>query len=348
MLDTGIGAVRVLANAAKLLGDKFDPRTFGRISMQCDGYLIILNYTAEAQYEGGWNKYEKVCRGLILNRVTGEVVACPFNRFPNWGEETTTADLVEVTEKLDGSLAILHRVDGDYRIATRGAFHSDQAEWATAFLRRYDLSKLPANYTLLFEIIYPDNRIVIDYKGTEALILIGCRDRWTGRDFPYKRFSKIAQEFGLALSTICNFTSPEEVIEIAKGLDANHEGYVMRFADGKRFKVKGDAYRAVHRILSNLTFKAILEQAANETLSIYITHIPDEFMPQVKSWETEIRETVTRTLTRVGQELADAPKSNRKEFALHILEHYPADASYLFTMLDGKDIRPLIYKMEFR
>src|SRR3990172_2759927 len=119
---------------------------YGAVRAERFDDLILFDYRASAQWDNRWNWFERVSRGLILNARSGEVVACPFDKFFNWGENghTSSAPLVEVTEKLDGSLGILYRRNGKYCIATRGAFHSDQARWATAFLRqRYDLAGLP-------------------------------------------------------------------------------------------------------------------------------------------------------------------------------------------------------------
>lgn len=92
--------------------------------------LILFNYTNAAQFANRWNWFERQSRGLILNRETGEVVARPFPKFFNWGETNQpTASLVELTEKIDGSLGILYRHNGEFKIATRGSFTSDQALW---------------------------------------------------------------------------------------------------------------------------------------------------------------------------------------------------------------------------
>ena len=50
------------------------------------GELAIFNYTKAAQFAERWNFFERVSRGLILNAVTGEVVARSFDKFFNWGE----------------------------------------------------------------------------------------------------------------------------------------------------------------------------------------------------------------------------------------------------------------------
>src|SRR5690349_7854618 len=110
-------------------------KTYGDVYAAYSDDLVLFNYTALAQYNERWNWFELNSRGLILNTKTGEVVALPFPKFFNWGEggRTTTAAIQSITEKIDGSLGILYRANGEFRIATRGAFHSEQAVWATRY-----------------------------------------------------------------------------------------------------------------------------------------------------------------------------------------------------------------------
>src|SRR5690348_14694447 len=143
----------------------------GLITVRSLDDLIIANYTPRCAFEGAWDDDTLACRGLILRvdqpwsdseRIV-EVAARPFDKFFNLGEggRAPASALVEVTEKLDGSLGILFRHAGGFRVATRGAFQSEQALWASEFLQSYDLRALPDALTLLVEIIYPGNRIVV-------------------------------------------------------------------------------------------------------------------------------------------------------------------------------------------
>jgi RNA ligase len=311
--------------------------------------LVLLNYTSRAQFAGRWNWFERVCRGLILDRATGEVVARPFDKFFNWGEggQGTDARLAEATEKLDGSLGILFRRHGQYRIATRGSFESEQALWATGHLRRFDLSGLPGQFTLLFEIIYPGNRVVVDYGDREDLVLVGVRNRFSGEDYFYPAVECIARQFGFGLPQTYRIASADEALRLARSLDSNEEGWVLRFADGRRFKVKGEAYREIHRLISGLSFNRVLEAMAQGVLEEWLGSIPDEFMPEVETWRREIEERIQEANRRVALAFADAPKGTRKEFALWVQANHPADAPYLFALLDGRDIGPMILKREF-
>lgn len=308
--------------------------------------LVLLNYTDKAQYEGEWNFFERVSRGLILDEKTGEIVARPFDKFFNWDEQSFQGDIVEVTEKLDGSLGILYRHRGEYRIATRGDFHSEQAIWATEFLKKnFDLTNLPEEYTLLFEIIYPQNRIVVDYGNRHDLVLIGVRNRFTGEDFFYNDVARIAEWFGFSLPQTYHFKRIDEILELAKSVDHNFEGWVVRLSDGTRLKVKGKAYLDVHKVLYNLSFRSVVEKWFAGELDEYLDGIPDEFLKEVKDWVNDLEQTIQEKEQSIRKIVASLPQLNdRKDLAEWIHRNHPEKRHLIFKFIDGHDITPFIIK----
>jgi len=315
--------------------------------------MILFNYTHAAQWNARWNEYERVCRGLVLDANTGEIMALPFERFFNWGERglNSRSHIVDVTEKLDGSLIIAF-VDntGSWRCVTRGSFISDQALFATDYLNTLhpDIDA-PDNTTLLFEVIYPDNRIVIDYGPREDLVLIGARSNITLEDhhwFPY--LSKIASANDFSTPRYYAFNSWRAIMDARDKLDITHEGFVAHFADGSRFKFKGDAYMQMHKLISSISFKNTLEAIKTNTYHSLIERLPDEFMAEVQGYHNDImREVIT---VELGTEyvFSQRPKSDdRKDFAVWVMKNHKDDAPYLFAMYDGKDMTQLIYKLEF-
>ena len=314
--------------------------------------LLLFNYTNAAAYENNWNWLERVSRGLILDRKTGEVIARPFNKFFNWGEggRTTNVNLVEMTEKLDGSLGILYRHEGQYRIATRGSFDGEQALWATDHLQKhYTLADLAPEATLLFEIIYPDNRVVVDYGDMEDLVLIGIRNRHNGYDFSSQAVKDTASFYGFPSPKSYQFDSIEEVLALAPTIDANQEGWVARFSNGERFKVKGDAYRELHRLIHLASFKRVLEAVRDGKIDEWIRAIPHELLDDITDWRNKIDQTVTLAQQRVAEAWGAAPQGgSRKDFALWVKAEHLQDAPYLFALLDGKDIESMFYRIEFK
>jgi RNA ligase len=325
---------------------------YGDVRALYYGEFVLFNYSAKAQYANRWNWFELNSRGLILDVNTGEVVARPFPKFFNWSEygRTTDAPLKFITEKIDGSLGILYRTQDGYRIATRGAFDGEQALWATQYLKNnFSLDGLANELTLLFEIVYPENRIVIDYGDREDLILLGARNRFTGEMLPLETVRELASHYKFNMPTSYDFSSVDEMIAAAAKLNAEHEGWVATFEDGSIFKFKGTLYQMAHKLLIGVTFNQVLEAIANGRFDALIEGVPDEFLTVVREHQQNIETTVAEITTFVQQEMLSAPRESRRDFALWVQERYKGvmHTSYFFAALDGKPLAPLIYKHAF-
>ncbi|HWS84146.1 MAG TPA: RNA ligase [Ktedonobacteraceae bacterium] len=146
--------------------------------------LLIWNYTAKCQFERVWDQVTMQARGLIT-KSDGTIVGRGFKKFFNIEEHQGSIPLeaFKVTEKLDGSLGILFQVNGIAYIATRGSFTSEQAVKGTEILhRKYRDFPFQEQYTYLFEIVYPENSIVVDYGEREDLILLAVIHTKTGTE----------------------------------------------------------------------------------------------------------------------------------------------------------------------
>ena len=124
--------------------------------------LTIWNYTEKVQYENLWDEVTLSARGLVTDD-TGDIVATPFQKFFNIEEGKFEAtEKFEVYEKMDGSLGIVFWYRGQWVVATRGSFTSDQSIKAREILKKYNTDIMFRHLTFCFEIIYPENRIVLD------------------------------------------------------------------------------------------------------------------------------------------------------------------------------------------
>jgi RNA ligase len=220
--------------------------------------LSIFNYTERAQFEQEWTPVTLQCRGLIVDEA-GQVVARPWRKFFNYGDPTTgVLDLnakAEVTVKMDGSLGILYPGDGGWAVATRGSFTSEQAMHATQVLRdRYGDFEPPAGMTVLFEIVYPANRIVCDYGATDDLILLGAVDIETGESVGP---DWVSGWWGPQADTFTAGTLAEALTLPPR---PNAEGVVVRLVDfGVMVKIKQADYVEMHRILTQTTARSVWE-----------------------------------------------------------------------------------------
>lgn len=306
-----------------------------------DGNLFIANYTPKVQYERLWTDLLLLCRGIIIDKE-GQIKARPFPKFFNL-EEYQVEDLpienFEVYEKLDGSLGILY-FNKDWQIATRGSFYSEQAAKATELLHlKYSqyLNKFEKNRTYLFEIIYPKNRIVINYGDRELLVLLAIIDTQTGLEYSIEDFDfpeKVKKYDGIKdLNTL-------KTLE-----NANGEGFVIKFASGFRVKVKFDEYLRLHKLITQVTNKTIWEYLAGErNFEEILDRVPDEFYGWVKEVRQEFQSKFDKKYKEINAKYKNATKfDTRKEFAEWAKKQSNPDL--LFALLDGKRIDAKIWKL---
>lgn len=272
--------------------------------------LFIYNYTQTVQYEKKWNEVTLQTRGLILDDNMN-IIARPITKFFNLSEHTSEEipDLpFEVYEKLDGSLGIIYFLDNKPFIASRGSFISDQANHANKILyTKYEhiFEKLDRNKTYVVEIIYPSNRIVVDYSGLDDIILLGIIDTKTGNDLPL-------EDIGLPI--VKRYDGINDINELKTLEESNKEGFVVKFNNGFRVKVKFDEYVKLHRIITGVSSIVVWEYLSSGLpFDELLEKVPDEFFNWVKKTKDELQ----ANFDKIKQETEDSFWTiiNRKEFA---------------------------------
>lgn len=317
-----------------------------RVSGHPDGPLYIYNYTPRVQYDKLWDEATMMCRGLILD-ADGRIVARPFPKFFNWGEldESEQIELAQykprVKVKYDGSLGIAypHPVTGQFQIATRGSFVSEQALWANQYVAKMDpvTNYINPGQTLLFEIIYPHNRIVVDYDNWETLVYLATIDNFTGRETLATWVPRWA--------TI-GATSDVTFDDLLAGIDAdNEEGYVLYWPKlDKRVKVKFAEYVRLHRLVTGTTARTIWESLqTGESLDEILDRVPDEFADWVRdtaaNLQAEYRHILIEAYMRYQKLMLET--ETRKDFAIAAQGYEHRDL--LFNILDGRGISDSIW-----
>lgn len=252
-------------------------------------HLAIFKYSTDCVIERNWNLFTLMARGLVLDMKNRDVVATPFMKFFNFNEiEDGSVSIVEkdyiVTEKVDGSLGIMFFYDEKWIVATAGSFASEQAVWATKWVRdNLRLGLINELTTYLFEIVYPENKIVINYDFS-GLVLLGVFNGrgyetygWGRKPSGYETLVEVSEIVGARVAQYYDFNDMASIVDSAKKLDVNEEGYVIRFASGVRLKVKGDEYVRIHRLISKLTPLAIWKNILlGEDLSEIKRELPEE------------------------------------------------------------------------
>lgn len=317
--------------------------------------LYILGYSEKAQFERRWNAATLNCRGLIVDHDYN-IVARPWRKFFNLGEGYAEFDWdspVEVTDKVDGSLGILYHnplssfrgYGRDSLIATRGSFASDQAIHATkVWQEKYSSLIFDPSWTYLFEIVYPANRIVLDYKGMDDLVLLGAvhleHDIYIGPG---------------EASAYLNWTGPVaetfqyRTLQEAFSADPrpNAEGYVVR-SGSKMVKIKQVDYIELHRIVTNLNEKTVWElMLQGKSCEQICEPIPDEWHEWVKGVYDRLDQEQARRAAEIVDEYVNLVSSaqtdlglDRKAFAL-VASRSP-NRKYLFKLYDEQPISEMV------
>lgn len=333
----------------------------GRVSVSQTGDLYIFKYTQETHIKDLWNDVNRQARGIIF-RTDGTVVARPFEKFFNLHERPETEpkalpwdEGVEVYEKLDGSCGTGYiDNDGHWALATPGSLESDQAIMGTRILNEYlnaldeplyDIQHLPLDCTPVFEIIYPENRIVVDYKGATRLVLLAIFEH-NGVEWHPARVDRIAEA--------CGFTRPKRYdISLREEIpfEDNHEGYVARFGNGFRVKIKSPAYLRVHRILNHLSPKGVIDLIRGKEYGVTISQLPKELAKEFDDLRAFVQgiynEILTNAHARLNLMLEEVPDNSlRKQYAIWVSKNVPnAESGFVFALLDGKDIEDKIWRL---
>jgi hypothetical protein len=239
--------------------------------------LTIWCYGKKATYDNIWDEVTCKTRGLITHAHTGEVIARPFEKFFNintsFRPETSFESLAKepfmpfIQDKLDGSMGTYWNYQGQYGIATKGSFHSEQAEWATKFLhehyRTHGTHYWMAPWTPVFEIICQSvQHHVCHYEPKEdnKLVLISMCNRQSGEEILGKVLEHQGKINGLpvAETVTAAWTGGNDaknlvsLMAVTQYTRPNREGWVMSWArNGKpalKVKVKHEEFLRLQKI----------------------------------------------------------------------------------------------------
>jgi len=304
------------------------------------GELFIYNYTDKTAYDNYWNDETLQCRGLITDKE-GNIVARPFAKFFNLEayQGNLPIGTFDVYEKLDGSLGILYFYNNMPFIATKGTFVSPQAQRANEMLYsiyKESIALLDKNLTYLFEIVYPENRIVVNYGDQAFLTLLAVIETESGKELPLNDFSHLG--FPL-VERIDQLKDMETIIKLNEN---NREGFVIHFASGLRIKFKFEDYVKLHSIITQVTKKKIWKVLKeNKSFDEFIENIPDELFKWIKNTESSLREEYKKIEEEAWLDLKKVLAPYRKDIAMAIQKY--KHIHVMFSMLDNKDFSKYIW-----
>lgn len=116
-------------------------------------------------------------------------------------------------------------------------------------------------FTPIFEFCSPKCKIILDYEK-EMMTLIGLRENVTGYYIPYDEMKELADKSGLRCAKKIEIPSKiektSELLNYVENL-TGIEGIVLRFKDGRMYKIKTKWYGKVHKSKMSLQWGGLSE-----------------------------------------------------------------------------------------
>lgn len=297
--------------------------------------LSIYTYGRTCQYENHWTPVTTRCRGLVADDTDGRIVAHCLPKFFNHSQHGTGHDFApplpnepfEVFDKVDGSLGIVFHYGSRWHVASKGSFISEQAQWAQAWLdkARPD-GVLEPGCTYLAEIVYPENRIVVNNGDERTLVLLAVYDA-DGQERPALSYAEAWESLGgrvvrswraLPLTELARRAEQNLKLDDTAATGTDAEGWVVRFVSGVRVKIKFSEYARLHHALTGTNARDVWQYRGAEkfaylpaktlaqtigtsaadaerlaaipggALSSLLENVPDEFDAWVRSTAAEL------------------------------------------------------------
>lgn len=265
--------------------------------------IWIYNYTQYCNGKRLWDDITKTCRSLILDKEN-HIVARGFPKFFNYSEPEAELfdEEYEIYEKLDGSIILLFFYNNEWIFSSKGSFENNQVQKAKELMPESMKETLDKELTYVYEIIYPTNRIIVNYGSREELVYLSS-------------FTKGGIEKNVNKSLI---VSKSGTFQELQKEDSDLEGYVIRYKSGKRVKVKFLRYLRNHILHSNLTPEKIKKLFASSTLEQLLIDYEEEIHDFIKQEWSKLENQYSIKYNQLKEEFDLFFTKDRKQFYSNI------------------------------
>lgn len=204
-------------------------------------------------------------RGIVLEDGTWNVVAKPFRRFFNAGEDAENFAMFNwsnfsATSKEDGSLILVYFYAGEWHVNTSGSFGLDACyfsgrTWRELFwdVSGIDRDRLSGAYTYVFELCTPFNKVIRVYPEP-CVFLLSAFDNRDLHEVHVSTADYVASHLRVRRPEHHHFTSMDDIasfLEEREATDKTFEGIVIRDDANERYKIKSKTYLALHHLFDN-------------------------------------------------------------------------------------------------
>jgi T4 RnlA family RNA ligase len=272
-------------------------------------------------------------RGIMFYIGDGDdkvkLVCRPFKKFFNLGENPFTMDLDMTQENIhkvaikeDGSI-ISSYIDvptGELRLKSKQSLVSEQTRMANDFLSqpenwylKQDTTNLTKEgFTVIFELVSPTNRIVLEYPRTQLRVL-GVRSNEYGGLLDREDIVDHPALFDLWCAEYDYI--PHVSVPGLEGI----EGYVYTLKDQTMVKVKTNWYKTLHNLKDSISavrhlYEAIIDERIDDVKSMFAT---DEYtIRRIEDMEQAVVPKYNHMVNTVEDFYQTNKNQSRKDYAI--------------------------------
>jgi hypothetical protein len=318
-----------------------------------------------------WDKDTEMFRSCIFDEDTGKIYSMGFKKFSNFSENPDFQpwDIswkFEARHKIDGSLLLISKVDGNILVRTRGVFDAREHETGDeidGLIQKYEGlfdNKFinSENYTILCEHTTPKRIIVLRESEEPKLTLLGIINHDTLEYIPQFVLDSFAMVVEIDRPQKYEYNSISECIaDVAAWV--GKEGVIVHSPDYQTLKkIKAEQYLALHKIctgmrsISNVLDVFIESPRFVEYQDFYnfvLTTIDYEVAEKIKDDIAKITEAYGKfihsvnTIERAMEYISKL--DSRKKQAMAIQEHWDGFMIPVgFSLLDNKPLDDKLVK----
>lgn len=325
-----------------------------RIAISESKPYVLFKYEISANFN---SPLVREARGIIIDIENMKVVCWPFNKFGELGESYVPEidwSTARAQEKLDGSIIKLWWSEhlGEWIFSTNGVIYAKNAMYDINDDRNYlsliksaknydqiDFDSLNKSYTQIFELVSPENQVVIKYDKT-YLYHIGTRDNITGEEIDENIGIEKPTCYSLKTLDEClQYVSKENKSENGFIHNVQHEGLVVVDANWNRVKIKSPEWLILHHLWdSSGKARERLVELIREG-KINVQELSSEF-PKVarisKYYDYKVTEITTELVTfcNLTKKRYKELGYDRKQLANLIKEHRYSSVGFCYLKSD--------------
>ena len=302
-------------------------------------------------------------RGLVLHPLSKKVVTKPFVKFYEVVSNHEQDEIVEATIKYDGSLGIAFLWNGDVMVTTKRRMNSEQAVWANQWIIEHcNLTAFQAGCTYLFEIIYQNNTVVVNYLF-EGLVLLAITNE-SGYELPYEETLHCARVIGFFMIAPRITGEYSEVLWYCGGIESSQEtvtpggpnwppftsgalpisegrqeGWVVKFKDGVRQKIVYKWWKNVSKLADLVHPQIIWLLLKHDKITEVFGNVPNHFKTEIRRMVQAIGRRFEETL-RLVESIFKVERPNSEDISdslCHVNEWSDAKVKRMIDDLVGKN-----------